>query len=1748
METLAQSETLLGLQCSQLPPSPSLSQQSSPEYQEKADSLSYEPSSEIERCSGPPNEEGKQPTESKETPTPSPPPSPPPARQTELALVGQLSPKKPQSSLIILMREERYLVSIVSTNQLERLSGQEETMALPNRPLDSSQASVSLDLSPQTPPESPLLEAMQTQPQPMMTSVHEQEEEPSLLPQDNATEKCRILQEIISQTRMDRYRTSKLSLNEVLSVGPESLQNILLRSEEDVPSYFLRNLMSLNVNVRKTQPTGFQSRLSINSNNMETTDNAHFKEIHPLDVLCVLLNLSDSFLQQEIVSKMSMCQFAVPLLLPACDGPDFTFMLWAMRDIVKIWRTQSMHDENRFREDSVVRISMPVFSFVRFSNCSLSKSAILNQIISPPQRLLDFFMHQNMEGGNISKELSNGLVEMSWHFPTGQKGLDVFAEPIAVVNLRGDIMSNYKQFMFLNNISTAIFIFADEIGEAEYKLLAGLKDVNAKYFFIMSLASETKMVTWDYLRKLYPFLNLVDSQILVKTAKINDAKLVRSLQVIISDLAHRIPHSLTLEQMAEIAARLGIHVDEDFEECQTAKDQALKIIDNIGDVSNYKGDRMKLQKDLWKQISDTEKELCRMTKKHGEDGEHYKAKLIKRRSELLWRQNQHTLPQDIVLFKEMLTNSTASKKRFFLKWMKLCLDSLSAIKRLELQTKYRNKLKNGSASSDELKTTDMKILESSLGVEHFIRELGQFYEAEYFIQNNHALNTIERRFGDIPGMAADLLLDGFPLELMDGEASNIPLQWISNILLKLDEKTGGECRLRVISVLGVQSTGKSTLLNTMFGLHFPVASGRCTRGAFMTLIRVEENFQEELGCHFIVVIDTEGLKAPELATLENTYQHDNEMATLVIGLSDITMVNVSMENTSDIQDILQIVVHAFLRMNTVGKKPSCVFVHQNVSDVSAHEKNRRDRKKLKDQLDEMTKTVAKMENKPDIKGFSDVMEHNMENCSWYIAGLWCGVPPMASINSGYSVAIYELRKYLLQILKQQLSKSQRINDFSEWIKNLWNSVKHENFLFSFRNCLVAKAYNELSLKYSELQWNFQKAMDQWASEAENAIRNQTMENLQHDGYKNIIKRMDQVLDNEESSMYKSMDTYFQVDSEHNELIERYKEDFQKSIMQVKDKLKDSLSKRLEEAIRTKKRKQEFEEIQKKLLQTINDKVGKLHRKGKHKVKNKKLESMFNKIWQEALNESIPFMPNKQRISQTIRKELRIDLKAKFEARVAKSINRKKLSDYANKEFEMKKKYISKRNETQSEKEKRIKEKYDALFKQCVHYIGEKLAAKEDYRENYCRDLLNIINFGLCQDDFQKLQTTPWLELDIKLLIFGKLAPLFEEMHTNFLKDNGLVLQLEEVKPQYFDAFKEICQKTDTCFSQIRHFCDSCLKPALTGYIYHILGSLIVDDILATDASRRYGSRALFQFSVLKHLLQNKLFSDYDSYINDYETFVKRWILNHIEEKYTGSKDWENLLTTVVSFIRRSVFKVLNDPSLTQNLDNFQFLFTFCDLLKKELAISMNAIHVRTLHGMPSVQEYQKHFTFLTNKAVEDLKQEVGSLSVETVLTKLTLKPQDELFMKVSGCGKQCPFCKAPCEAGGAIHSQHFASVHRPRGLIGCRNEETSILIHSICSTNVVEDKTFSTSGTKGKVYPFKNYHMGHPDWTIEPDHSITASDYWKFVLKEFNEQFAWIYQAKPAEFPEEWKQITEEQAMKSLHESFNITMAVSDDP
>ncbi|XP_069100310.1 up-regulator of cell proliferation-like [Pleurodeles waltl] len=1521
-----------------------------------------------------------------------------------------------------------------------------------------------------------------------------------------------------------------------------------------MPWHFLNKLLALNITARNTSltssPLDHQSQkeskgLDLLNNHDENLSGQCF---NPLDVLHALLLCSDSFLQQEILLKMSMCQFALPLVLPPCDGTKCTFLLWAMRDIVRKWRPQSLRDCKGFREESLALIPMPTISFVRLGSLSLSKSKILNEVLSPPQQYHDIFVHWGMKSGNSPRKISDGLVEISWYFPGGKENDELSPEPVAFANLRGDIEFHWLQFSFLTEISSAVFIYIEELSDRQCALLSYLNRATEFYFIVNSQTAHSQ-ITFKSLNKLSTKLKIDQSRILIKDRSINDATFVMKLQSAVERLVKLSQKGKTLEDMAVAARELGIKVDEDCKSCQSAKEYAKQITENIKDVAQYKKGVMKLQGEPWKKLAKTEKELCRLNRQGKTQTEEYKCQLNDELLKIRSEQNKCDLSGGMITFVDGLGQLPQVEKQYFLKWLKFGLDSVARSSLSNLRDKYKEKSKAPSSDPKDLAELDRQISENSLGVEHFVREMGQFYEAECSMVKEKKMKEKDRQFTKLPSIAADLLLEGFPLELIDGDASNIPLTWVTDVLAELEKKHGDQRRMVVITVLGVQSTGKSTLLNTMFGLQFSVSSGRCTRGAFMVLMKVKAKLRKRLGCDFILVIDTEGLKAPELMTLENSYEHDNELATMVIGLSDITIVNMAMENATEMKDILQIVVHSFLRMVGVGKKPNCQFVHQNVSDISAYEQNMRDRKNLLDELDKMTKAAARMEKQDKEITFSDVMEYDPDKHNWYIPGLWHGVPPMAPVNLGYSENVRELKKYLFQFIEGRLQTgaAMRIPQFTEWVKSLWNAVKHENFIFSFRNSLVAEAYNQLSTEYSRWEWAFRKEMHLWVAGKESVIRNQSLIDLNRSTLHNLEKEASEKLLLGEKAMLDSLQTYFESGAENMNLIERYREDFINSTQSLRNELENYVRRKWEETIRIQKGKDKLKDLQQEYLKTIEEKVVRLLdqcRMQHSPLEDEDLEREFEVMWAQTLDELPLSLSEKRNVAEDMYLQLVKDLKSRGSAMNVMIQSAHNLES-GGQSFTLKKEHFHERFFIEKIKEtffggdywNKTEDIVISLTEACNTFVSD---SRGDYDENYCRELLNMINERLQNKTALKLKTSPRFEVDLKLHILWKASQDFQVKDEEYIRENDPRLVLAIVKPQYASTFKDLYLQKDQCQKKAQDFCDRCLKPALEDYINNRLGIEIVDDILTSGQATQYSSRVFFQFTILKDLLQKNVCEDYIEYMMHYQAFVKHWIGTHILDHYKNGKGLEALEKNILSTILKKIRNIVTNSENHCFGTIAGFLENLCHSLQEDLVISKESLQVIIFQNTSNIKEFSGNVLLFLSEVEQSIVSELNACEIQAKFSKLTFSPQDELFKKVFGCGVQCPFCKVPCEAGGKKHKEHFATIHRPQGLGRMRDRDSQKLVSALCSSQVASKREFSNSDTGEIFHPFSGYRAFYPDWNIQPDPSISASDYWKFVYKTFNHILAEKYNAKPSDLPEDWIKLTKVQALESLEEAFNI--------
>ena len=207
----------------------------------------------------------------------------------------------------------------------------------------------------------------------------------------------------------------------------------------------------------------------------------------------------------------------------------------------------------------------------------------------------------------------------------------------------------------------------------------------------------------------------------------------------------------------------------------------------------------------------------------------------------------------------------------------------------------------------------------------------------------------------------------------------------------------------------------------MFNLKFAVAASRCTKGIFMQLIQLENNTKSDLKSEvgYLILLDTEGLRAPELLESNTeSLKHDNEMATTVMSISDLTLINMMGLTNPSIIEILEIVVHSVLRINSlVNIKPKCMFSHQNINMLSDPKKSNYEAKKMiLSKLDVMTKSIAELTGSK-ITSFNEVIP--IEGDDKYISPLFEGSSSNSSICYNYVIGIHDLKKDIIEIVKKQ---------------------------------------------------------------------------------------------------------------------------------------------------------------------------------------------------------------------------------------------------------------------------------------------------------------------------------------------------------------------------------------------------------------------------------------------------------------------------------------------------------------------------------------------------------------------------------------------------------------------------------------------------------------------------------------------------------------------------------------------------------
>lgn len=184
--------------------------------------------------------------------------------------------------------------------------------------------------------------------------------------------------------------------------------------------------------------------------------------------------------------------------------------------------------------------------------------------------------------------------------------------------------------------------------------------------------------------------------------------------------------------------------------------------------------------------------------------------------------------------------------------------------------------------------SDIKDLQFSL--EHAFREL---YLHEKLSGSN---------FNQYKTLIYSLIVNGQPIEIIDGNT----LSFITNDLGNLAR---AQERVLVVSVIGPQSSGKSLLLNYLFGTQFLSASGRCTKGIYGTLIDIVANPSQQSRYDKILIIDSEGIQSAEERG-EEMSDFDKRIVLYLLCVSHVVLICNKGEINQNMSELIKLAVDA----------------------------------------------------------------------------------------------------------------------------------------------------------------------------------------------------------------------------------------------------------------------------------------------------------------------------------------------------------------------------------------------------------------------------------------------------------------------------------------------------------------------------------------------------------------------------------------------------------------------------------------------------------------------------------------------------------------------------------------------------------------------------------------------------------------------------------------------------------------------
>lgn len=988
---------------------------------------------------------------------------------------------------------------------------------------------------------------------------------------------------------------------------------------------------------------------------------------------------------------------------------------------------------------------------------------------------------------------------------------------------------------------------------------------------------------------------------------------------------------------------------------------------------------------------------------------------------------------------------------------------------------------------------------SALGLEHFLREMGLIFELTQIRPGSGSQNVLR-----LPSLAADLLLYGVPLELMDGDASNIPIRWLGCVFAELKRRLPHkQCKTRVLTNLGVHHARNAKVLSALFGVKFPEGGKRTTRGVYMVALCLPDTLRKDMECDFLLLIDVEGLCSISQDNKINTQIQDNEMATVATGLSNVLMQNISSPASSEFEKDFTVIVNALLRIKEWGSMPNCQLLIQDEGIDSLL------------QASQLRRVSEMLQTEIWDRGTNNAYKQNTKttSCITCVKGPWSNSSLSKPVDTKFSEAVLMLKKNLFGALKQCAARSAAttLPEFMIRLCAIWDAIREESFSVGLQNTEIALAFSMLCTELSQWEASFLENMESWLLGAGKKIFATKEKALDAAIQKNLLIELKDEAREEVKTEVDKLKSKVEAHLMKDDLFKERTETVKPILMSKMDDLRERVTEETIQRLAT-LNENHCSSIQLQKFETLleTEQESKLHalvensKSTKVLLQDEQLEEEFEGVWSKTLS-TFDFRPSETdditvRVTDILKQNL-------IRRGLQKHI--KKISQKLTSNFQVYDEHFGYRSRLKhmfedNNRLQRLEAQQLAcsVIEEYHQSVADKSNLPADFSDSYITEMLENVEKAL-KDKSMEIKSA--FEVDLKVYLCSSACQDFQKLHDRFAKDRELLTFITATKNTYLAKFIYQFRKSDQCQRVAQAFTSMVIKPTVLDYIYRPLGKCIVDEIQGKE--QQYQSSHSFNRSLLEELMKEDRFESFLEYLLSYDSFrlrkIQETVVSHLS-KSTNLEKWrQQRLGEIIGKIAAAVSETAEGTNGVLS-DTKPLLERVCLILESDGDVDVTRA---SLDGpfFSITTEWDCLVTclmeLLAAMRLELAKEFSQNVDITELLHCLPIQPQHFLLNKVRGCDKQCPFCRAPCEAEGIGHEVHRALLHRPKDML-----PYDLCSVSSCPESMIQGNTAQNKDTQNTYVACRDLQSFHPDRNIYAEElaSQMSSAYWRYCVFYFN--------------------------------------------